>query len=65
VEIALAILGLIGTLGGVCLGWRPSLKTSRKEQKWQEQQAVRQRQGTAAAALDTALIDVIKQTPQV
>jgi hypothetical protein len=64
VEIAFAILGLIGTLGGVYLGWRLSLRTSREEREWQEQQTIRQRQETAAAALDAALIDVGKQMPQ-
>jgi hypothetical protein len=64
VEIALAILALIGTLGGVYLGWRLSLKTSREERVWQEQQTVRQRQETAAAALDAALIDVGKLMPE-
>ncbi len=63
-EIALAILGLIGTLGGVYLGSRLSLKTSREERVWQEQQTVRQRQETAAAALDAALIEVGKLMPE-
>ena len=63
VEIALAILGLVGTLGGVFLGWRLSLKTSREERVWQEQQTVRQRQEAAAAALDAALIEVGRQMP--
>jgi hypothetical protein len=64
VEIALAILGVIGTLGGVLLGWRLSLKTSREERVWQERQTVRQRQETAAAALDAAVIEVGKLMPK-
>lgn len=63
-EIALGILGLIGTLGGVHLGWHLSLKTSREERVWQEQQTVRQRQETAAAALDAALIEVGRLMPE-
>jgi hypothetical protein len=63
-ELAIAGIGLLGTLLGVALGWRLSLTTSREERAWQERQTVRERQEAVAAAFDAKLVEVMRQTPQ-
>jgi hypothetical protein len=67
--MAVALVGVAGTIVGVVLGWLLSRITAREvareERKWQEEQLLRERQEAAASELRAAVIEVQEIAPRI